>query len=148
MKKRKILVLSTGFTLILITCIIIVISFIDTATIEELDPIDRRLIVPFYILLGFPIVLEELLLMRSVYKLTILRPLKSAKICCIISMFILLAVLVFQGLFFAGIITEDILPDGPTAKSSRIIELLLLTEWPVVLLAGILTSVNSGEEAP
>lgn len=78
MNRRKILVLSIGFTLILITCIIVVIFLIHDIKTEAFDPLDKKLIAPVYVFFVFPIILEELSLLRSVYKLINFRPKTSA----------------------------------------------------------------------
>ena len=145
MEKRKKFVLSIGFTIILITCITIVVSFIHDIRIESADPLDKRLLVPVYFWLVFPVIPEELFLLISVYKLVNYNPRTFAKICYIISIVILLTALVFQFSVFTGVITDDIMPEGKTAASSRFIELLLLTEWPVVFVSSFLWNVKSGK---
>ena len=142
MKKRSILVLLIGATIILITCIIIVIFLIRDIKTEEVDPLDKRLIAPVYFFFIFPIILEELSLLRSVYKLINFSPRILAKICYIISVVIVFMALIFQLLVFTKIITDDILPEGPTAASSRFLGLLLLTEWPVLFVSFALGSVK------
>ena len=79
------------------------------------------------------------------YKLVNYNPRTFAKICYIISIVILLTALVFQFSVFTGVITDDIMPEGKTAASSRFIELLLLTEWPVVFVSSFLWNVKSGK---
>ena len=142
MNRRKILVLSIGFTLILITCIIVVIYLIHDIKTEAFDPLDKKLIAPVYVFFVFPIILEELSLLRSVYKLINFRPKTSAKICYIISVGIIFVALIFQLLVFSGIITKDIFPEGPKAASSRFHEMLLLIEWTVFLVSFALGSVK------
>ena len=142
MKKRSILVLLIGATIILITCIIIVIFLIHYIKTEEVDPLDKRLIAPVCFFFIFPIILEELSLLRSVYKLINFSPRILAKICYIISVVIVFMALIFQLLVFTRIITEDILPEGPGAESSRFLGLLLLTEWPVLFVSFALGSVK------
>ena len=144
MNKRKILVLSIGFTLIAVTCITIVIFLIQD--FRNASPLDKRLMVPIYFFLVFPIILEELSLLRSVYKLIIFNPRTSAKICYIISVVIVFAALIFQLLAFTNVITKDILPDGPQAASSRFVVMLILTGWSAVLVSFALGSVKSGKE--
>ena len=53
MNRRKILVLSIGFTLILITCIIVVIFLIHDIKTEAFDPLDKKLIAPVYVFFVF-----------------------------------------------------------------------------------------------
>ena len=146
MNKRKNLVLSIGFTLVLVTCITIVVFLIQDIRNESFDPLDKKLIAPIYFFFVFPIILEELSLLRSVYKLINLSPRPSAKICYFISALIVFVALIFQLLVFTKIITKDIFPEGPKAASSRLNELLLLTEWPVLLISFALGSVKSSKE--
>ena len=145
MEKRKKIVLSIGFALILITCIVHIVLFIHENTIEPVGFFDKRINVLFYFIFVFPIIPEELFLLISVYKLVNYNPRTFAKICYIISIVILLTALVFQFSVFTGVITDDIMPEGKTAASSRFIELLLLTEWPVVFVSAFLWNVKSGK---
>ncbi len=145
MEKRKKIVLSIGFALILITCIVHIVLFIHENTIEPVGFFDKRINVLFYFIFVFPIIPEELFLLISVYKLVNYNPRTFAKICYIISIVILLTALVFQFSVFTGVITDDIMPEGKTAASSRFIELLLLTEWPVVFVSSFLWNVKSGK---
>ncbi len=146
MDKRKILVLSIGFTLILVTCIVIVIFLIQDIRNESFDPLDKRLIAPVYLFFVLPIIPEEVSLLRSVYKLINSGPETSAKISYIVSAIIVFAALVFQLSVFTKTITKDIFPDGPQAASSRFHELLLLTEWPVLFVSFALGSVKSSNK--
>ena len=149
MKKREKLVKSIGYTLISLTCIAIVISFvyeIKTTPVNASfykNPTMETTVIYFFFAL--PVIWEELLLLRSVYKLTCFSSRISAKICYIISIAVLCVALVFQLLVCTGVITDDIMPNGPTAASSRFAGLILLTEWPVVFLSFILGSVKSGK---
>ena len=148
MKKREKLVKSIGYTLILVTCISIVISFIYEIKTTPVNasfyknPTMEATVIYFFFAL--PVIWEELLLLRSVYKLTCFSSRISAKICYIISIAVLCVALVFQLLVFTGVITDDIMPNGPTPASSRFAGLILLTEWPVIFLSIILESVKSG----
>ena len=144
MDKRKKIVLSIGFALILITCIVHVVLFIHENTIEPVGFFDKRINVPFYFIFVFPIIPEEFLLLISVYQLICYSPKIPAKICHIISIVVLCVALVFQLLVFIGVITPNILPEGPGDKGSRLVVLLLWTEWPVIFLSIILESVKSG----
>lgn len=140
MNKRKILVLSIGFTLILVTCITIVIFLIHDIKTESFDSLDKRLIAPVYFFFVFPIILEELSLLRSVYKLVNYNPRTSARICYVISAILVFLSMFFQLLVFTNVITKNIFPEGPRAASSRLYEMLLLTEWPVILVSFALGS--------
>ena len=142
MSKRKKIILSIGVALILITCIVHVVLFIYESTIEPVGFFDKRINVPFYFIFVFPIILEEFLLLISVYQLICYSPKIPAKICYIISITILCAALIFQLLVFAGVITPNILPEGPGDDGSRLLMLVLWTEWPVIFLSFILGSVT------
>lgn len=144
MNKRKKIVLSIGFALILITCIVHVVLFIHENTIEPVGFFDKRINVPFYFIFVFPMIPEEFLLLISVYQLICYSSKIPAKICHIISIVVLCVALVFQLLVFIGVITPNILPEGPGDKGSRLVVLLLWTEWPVIFLSIILESVKSG----
>ena len=150
MKKREKLVKSIGYTLILVTCITIVISFVYEIKTTHVSfyksPIKEATVIYFFVV--FPIVLEELSLLRSVCKLTCFSPKISAKMCYIISIVVLCVALIFQLLVFTGVITKDILPEGPGDEGSRLVVLLLWTEWPVIFLSFILGSVKSGKIQP
>ncbi len=139
MKKRKIIMLSIGITLIVITFIASIILLIYNYIYEK-DPINIKLIFPTWFFLIFPIVLEELSLLRSVYKLVNYNSRTIPRVCYIISAILVFLSLVFQILVFTNIITESIFPEGPPAASSRLIELLLLTEWPVIIISFLLGS--------
>ena len=139
MKKRKIIMLSIGITLIVITFIASIIWLIYNYIYEK-DPINIKLIFPVWLFLIFPIVLEELSLLRSVYKLVNYNSRTIPRVCYIISAILVFLSLVFQILVFTKIITESIFPEGPRAASSRLIELLLFSEWPVIIISFLLGS--------
>ena len=143
MNKRKIFVLSIGFTIILITFIAIV-NFLVYAFINS-SGLDKRMVAPVGFFLYFPVVWEELLLLRSVYKSIFFSPNIPTKICYIFSALIVLAALVFQVLAFKGVITQDIMPEGYTAASSRFVELILLTDWGTLLVSFVLGSIKIGK---
>ena len=146
MNKRKSLILSIGFALILVTCIIIATFLIRDINNIASDPLDKSLIAPIYFFFVFPIILEELSLLRCVYKLINYNPKTTAKICYIISAIIAFVALIFQLLVFTKVITKDIFPEGPKAASSRLYELLLLTEWPVLFVSFALGSAKSSNK--
>ena len=140
MNKRKTLVLSIGFALIALTCIILVVFLIRDISNESIDPLDKKLIAPIYCFFVFPIILEELSLLRSVYKILNFNPKTSAKICYIISVVIASAALVFQLLVYTKVITY-----GPAAQSYFIV-MLLLIEWSAVFASFALGSIKSGNK--
>ncbi len=145
MNKQKTLVLSIGFALIALTCIILVVFLIRDISNESIDHIGKKLIAPIYFFFAFPIILEELSLLRSVYKILNFNPKTSAKICYIISAVIASLALVFQLLVYTKVITHDIFPDGPTAQA-YLSEMLLLIEWSAVFASFILGSIKSGNK--
>lgn len=145
MEKRKKIVLSIGFALILITCIVHVVLFIHENTIEPVGFFDKRINIPFYFIFVFPIIPEEFLLLISVYQLICYSPKIPAKICHIISIVVLCVALVFQLLVFTGVITKDIIPEGPRDEGSVLVVLVFLIQWSAIFLSFILGSVKSGK---
>lgn len=139
--KRK-LILSIGFAIIALTCITFIILLIRDFGNEEIDPIGQKIIIPIYFFFAFPIILQELSLLRSVYKLIAFNPRRSAKICYVISAVIISVALIFGLLVFTKVITYHILPERPSAESSRFAGLLLLTEWSAVIVSFALGSVS------
>ena len=131
--KRK-LILSIGFAIIALTCITIIAFLIRDLGNEEIDPIDKEIIIPIYFFFAFSIILQELSLLRSVYKLIAFNPRKSAKICYIISAVIISVALIFELLVFTKVITYHTMP--------AFAELLLLTEWSAVIVSFALGSVS------
>ena len=73
MKKRFILLV--GLSLVLFSSIAILISLVN-ALHNESDLLDKELIVPIWIIAILPVILEELVLLRSIYK----RILRSRKL--------------------------------------------------------------------
>ncbi|MBQ9543758.1 MAG: hypothetical protein IJV00_01370 [Clostridia bacterium] len=140
MKKR--IVLSIGTGVIVLTLAAAAAGFISDLNSKLYDQIDRKLIVPVYIFMVLPVVLEEISLLRCVYKLVFKDPGRAGKICCAAAAGITVCALAFQLLYFTRVITKDIFPEGPRAASSRLIETVLLSEWPVVIISFILGSVN------
>ena len=139
MKKRFILLV--GLSLVLFSSIAILISLVN-ALHNESDLLDKELIVPIWIIAIFPVILEELVLLRSIYKIIIKNLRTPAKICCIISAVLIILALTYQLLVFTNVINYEILPAGPKAASSRFFLILLLSEWPVILISFILGSIN------
>ena len=134
--KRK-LILSIGFAIIALTCITIIAFLIRDLGNEEIDPIDKEMIILVCFFWGLPIILQELSLLRSVYKLIAFNPRRSAKICYVISAVIISVALIFELLVFTKVITYHILPERPSLA-----ELLLLTEWSAVIVSFALGSVS------
>ena len=139
--KKKTLVLSIGLSLILLTIIAVAICFV-LALRGEPDPNERPLDVFIFFIAVFPVILEELVLHRSIYKIIIKNLRTPAKICCIISAVLIILALTYQLLVFTNVINYKILPAGPKAASSSFFLILLLSEWPVILVSFILGSFN------
>ena len=139
--KKKTLVMSIGLSLILLTIIAVAICFV-LALRGEPDPNERPLAVFIFFIAVFPVILEELVLLRSIYKIFIKNLRTPAKICCIISAVLIILALTYQLLVFTNVINYEILPAGPKAASSRFFLILLLSEWPVILISFILGSIN------
>ena len=131
--KRK-LILSIGFAIIALTCITIIAFLIRDLGNEEIDPIDKEMIILVCFFWGLPIILQELSLLRSVYKLIAFNPRRSAKICYVISAVIISVALIFELLVFTKVITYHTMP--------AFAELLLLTEWSAVIVSFALGSVS------
>lgn len=131
--KRK-LILSIGFAIIALTCITIIAFLIRELGNEEIDPIDKEMIILVCFFWGLPIILQELSLLRSVYKLIAFNPRRSAKICYVISAVIISVALIFELLVFTKVITYHTRPSFA--------ELLLLTEWSAVIVSFALGSVS------
>lgn len=131
--KRK-LILSIGFAIIALTCITIIAFLIRELGNEEIDPIDKEMIILVCFFWGLPIILQELSLLRSVYKLIAFNPRRSAKICYVISAVIISVALIFELLVFTKVITYY--------KRPSFAELLLLTEWSAVIVSFALGSVS------
>ena len=143
-KKRNV-VLTVGIAMIVLTFVVLIICFIRDSNSAS-DNIDKTITNVFYVFGVFlPVLLEELTLMRSVYKLVSVKPEGIVKICYIISATLVCCALAFQILAFTRVITKDILPEGPIAASSRFVALILLKEWPVIIVSFILGSVRKNK---
>lgn len=101
-----------------------------------------KLIIPIYCFLVFPVVLEELLLLRNINHFINPAGKCFVKPTLIISTILIMCSLIFQVLYFTGVIDQRIFPDGPRAASSLMIEMVLLTEWPVIVVSFILGSIR------
>ena len=126
--------------IIALTAIIMIICFIrDVIDITDFE-MDQGFTCVYYLFFVFPILLEEIVLFRSVRRIFNADFRGLFKICCIVSASLILCALVFQILVFTRVITADMLPEGPGAASSRLLEILFLTEWPVIIVSFILGS--------
>ncbi|MBR4256803.1 MAG: hypothetical protein IKQ18_06515 [Clostridia bacterium] len=139
--------------IVIIGIIIIFISFVLSVVllvkdmINVSDPIDRAIVGPAYIFMMLPVILEEISLLRSVYKLARYRPVGAVRICYIISAAVVVCALTFQILYFTKIITPTtFFPEGPKAASSRFTVLFLIVEWSAIIVSFILGSFKSTEK--
>ena len=139
MNKRKKLTLIIGFTIILITFVLLLVSFVyEYVTMETRtnDPFGEKIIFPFYFFFFFPIILHELSLLRSAHKLINFTPGTVAKICLVVSIVISTAALAFYLLECTGIITQDIFPGaerpgGAASQQGSFILLWFFLGWPL-----------------
>lgn len=153
MKKLKILVLSIGIMIIAATCVLLGVVCLRTVAsisswdqLDILDIIDIKIAIIIFLGVKLPIIPQEIMLLRSVYNLCFLRAKASAKVRYIVATVIVSSVLIFECLCFINTISgNDIFPADHDGNHVAVI--LLFTQWPVVLLTGILTR-NSGEETP
>ena len=127
---KKILVLSIGFFLVTLTAAALIIWLIPRAKADYSQHPDlfdlREIVVGFSVLFFSPIILEELTLLRSVYKLLFFHPGTAAKVCYILSAIVLFLTLVFHILF----LTLNNPYDG-----------YALFSWPIILVSFLLGSV-------
>ena len=143
-KKRTVLVI--GIIILVLTFFVLIFCYISeyrkTENDSTSDSIDQTITNVFYIFVGLPVLLEEIILLRSVYKLLNVNTGRVSKICYTISAILNFFASVFQILVFTNIITKDIFPVGPTASSSRLVMLLILTEWPVIIVSLVLSGLQ------
>lgn len=142
MNKKSKCVLAISIVIFAFTVISLILSFIRDSNNISIDPTDQTITYAFYIFVVFPILLEEIVLFRSVYRLVNMDSFRVVKICCIVSASLIFCALVFQVLVFTHIITKNIFPEGPRSASSRLVGTLFLTEWPVIIVSFILGNVH------
>ena len=129
-KTKKTLVLSIGFSLIAMIAVALIVYMIFELK-REPEPFWQRFLVRVVLFLFlFPIILEGLTLLRSIYILLFFHPRTAAKVCYIISGILVFAALVFQALFLSGVYRE---------RSD-----FLLFSWPIILVSSLLGSVPCG----
>lgn len=143
MNKKSKCVLAGGIAIFALTAIALIFSFIRDSNNITIDQIDQTVTYAFYIFVVSPILLEEIVLFRSVYRFVNVDLWGLVKICCIVSAILTFCALVFQTLVFTHVITTDIFPEGPRAASSRLVGILLLTEWPIIIVSFILGNVHT-----
>ena len=141
MNKKSKCVLVVGFVIFALIFIALILNFIRDSN-NIIDSADRTINYAYYILIVFPVLLEELVLFQSVYKFVNVDFWGIVKICCIISATSTFCALVFQALVFTHVITKDIFPEGPRAASSRLVGILFLTGWPVIIVSFILENLH------
>lgn len=142
MKTKKLIMIIVGVLLILLSLAAMITGLVKEMLDKLNDQIDRSLIGPVFLFLYFPVLLEEISLFISAYRLIFSKPEGAARICCITAVILVSCALIFQILSFANVINYKILPDGPKAATSLFTVILLLTEWPVVIISFILGCVG------
>lgn len=142
--RRTLIVISAGLLIIAATAVMIVINLIRDVDSASSDWASRVMIGPKYAFMVFPVILEELLLLRSIYKLIHWNPKRTAKICYILSASLVLAALVFQILVNTRVITASVFPNNGKAgaPSSQLVITFIATEWIAILASFILGSLN------
>ncbi len=140
MNKKSKFVSVVRKTIIALTAIVMIICFIRDFTDITNDKIDQGFTCVYYLFFIFPILLEEIVLFRSVHRIFNADFRGFLKICCIVSASLVFCALVLQILVFARVITADMLPERPGAESSHLLGILFLTEWPVIIVSFILGS--------
>lgn len=95
-----------------------------------------------YIMCGIPALLVELSCIRSVYRILKYEPHGTDRICWLISAILSFSAFVFHVLVFTGVLnfTKE---SGSIALQETV---LLLTEWPVVILSFILCSMRKKQD--
>ena len=136
-------VLSIGFSIIFLTFAVIIVFLILDIANESYDWFDKVLIVPGYLALIFPIVLEELVLLRNLYKIICFNPRLFAKTCYIISSIIIICTMIFYLLVLFGVITQDIFPQDYIPASSKFIILRLSINWIAIVISFVIGSVRT-----
>lgn len=144
-KKRK-CVLAVGIAIFVLSIVAMILCFIRDVNEITIDLRERTTIYVYYIFIVSPILLEEIVLFRSVRRIFNADFMGFFKICCIVSASLVFCALVFQILVFTRVITADMLPDGPTPASYRLLVTILLTEWPVIIVSFILGSFRKKTE--
>lgn len=140
MNKKSKCVLAVGIAIFVLSIVAMIFCFIRDVNEITIDLRERATVYVYYIFIVSPILLEEIVLFRSVHRIFNADSRGFFKTCCIVSASLIFCALVFQVLVFARIITADIFPDGPTPASYRLLVTILLTEWPVIIVSFILGS--------
>lgn len=91
-----------------------------------------------YIMFGIPALLVELSCIRSVYRILKYEPHGAIRICWLISAILSFSAFVFLVLMFTGVL--DFTKESGAIKLQETI--LLLTEWPVVIVSFVLGSIR------
>ena len=85
MNKKSKCVLAGGIAIFALTAIALIFSFIRDSNNITIDQIDQTVTYAFYIFVVSPILLEEIVLFRSVYRFVNVDFWGLVKICCIVS---------------------------------------------------------------
>ena len=91
-----------------------------------------------YIMFGIAALLVELSCIRSVYRILKYEPHGVIRICWLISAILSFSAFVFQVLMFTGVL--DFTKESGSIKLQETV--LLLTEWPVVIVSFVLGSIR------
>ena len=146
MNKKQRITLIVGFSLVLLTFIATVAAIKYYDLFENTDPLERALYVPSWLLYCFPMILQELSLVRSIYNLFNANRSVFAKICCIVSSIISVCALVFEALAIAGVITDQIVlqifPKIKAVSFTPLGKLRLLIHWGALVVSIVLGSVG------
>ncbi|MBO7376338.1 MAG: hypothetical protein J6V01_04455, partial [Clostridia bacterium] len=130
--KKKAVILSIGFSIIAVTIVLALIDM-NKGIAEASDYFDRILVPPLMFAFSMPVILQELLLLRSVYKLTFNNPSVATKICCVIASVVSLAVIVFVILYMTEVIRPSAFFSSDSGiDGNRLAVLVLCTAWPSV----------------
>ena len=138
MKKPHIAILITGLAILGFTFIVLLINFIHDVKINSNDIYEPTMTIAAYFVIGSPIFVEELTLIRSIYKFIKLNPKGIIRLCYFISIGLILFSLIFQILIFANVITFDSI-QGHTNVSFKAI---LITQWPIIIVSFVLGSIK------
>ena len=96
----------------------------------------------WYIMLGAPALLVELSCIRSVYRILKYEPHGFIRICWLISSILSFSAFVFLALMFTGVL--DFTKESGSTKLQDTV--LLLTEWPVVVVSFVLGSIRKKQD--
>ena len=129
-KLHRRLVLIIGFSLVAVTAALFAIVMVRDVNGSSLSrSIGYEPAVLFGLIIMLPVLLEELSLLRSVYKLCFFGHGRSAKICYVVSAVLACVVLLFEALLHTGVITKVFFPDGLQAANGWFVDVVIAVEW-------------------